>query len=143
MPLPIVPVFVTERLGFGNVWAGLGVGIAFFATILTRGYAGRLSDSRGAKLAVGRGLVFYVAGALTSSVAGFLSQAPLSAFLVLLMGRLCLGLGESLVGVGVVAWGVSVVGPQRSSKVLAWIGAAIYGALAVGGPIGLALFDWI
>ena len=52
MPLPIVPVFVTERLGLGNVWAGLGVGIAFFSTIATRGYAGRLADRGGAKVAL-------------------------------------------------------------------------------------------
>jgi MFS family permease len=141
MPLPIVPVFVTEQLGLGNVWAGLGVGIAFFATIVTRGYAGTLSDRRGAKLAVGRGLALYMAGALTSLLAGLLSATPLTAFLVLLAGRLLLGLGESLVGVGIVAWGVDIVGPARSSRVLALIGAAIYGALAVGGPIGLALLE--
>jgi MFS family permease len=140
VPLPIVPVYVTERLGLNNVWAGLGVGIAFFATILTRGYAGSLSDRSGAKSALARGLVFYAAGALISLVAGLLFRVPLTAFLVLLAGRLILGLGESLVGVGVIAWGVGLVGPARSSRVLALIGAAIYGALAVGGPIGLALF---
>src|SRR6202034_409312 len=42
IPLPILPVYVSGRLGFGNVWAGLGVGVAFFATIVTRGYAGAL-----------------------------------------------------------------------------------------------------
>ena len=141
MPLPIIPVYVTERLGLSNVWAGLGVGIGFFATIITRGYAGSLSDRRGAKIALGRGLVFYVAGALTSMVAGLLSHAPLTAFLILLAGRLLLGLGESLVGVGVIAWGVGLVGPARSARVLALIGSAIYGAFAVGAPIGLALFD--
>lgn len=141
IPLPIVPVFVTERLGLGNVWAGLGVGIAFVATIVTRGYAGTLSDRRGAKLAVGRGLALYTAGALTSLLAGLLSATPLTAFLVLLAGRLLLGLGESLVGVGIVAWGVGIVGPARSSRVLALIGAAIYGAFAVGAPIGLALLE--
>jgi MFS family permease len=141
MPLPIIPVYVTDLLGLSNVWAGLGVGIGFFATIITRGYAGGLSDRRGAKIALGRGLVFYVAGALTSMAAGLLSHAPLTAFLVLLAGRLLLGLGESLVGVGVIAWGVSLVGPARSARVLALIGSAIYGAFAVGAPIGLALLN--
>ena len=141
MPLPVVPVFVTGQLGYGNAWAGLGVGIAFFATIVTRGYAGSLSDRRGAKVALARGLVLYVVGALISLAAGVLSGTPLTAFLVLLAGRLLLGLGESLVGIGVVAWGVDVVGLDRSSRVLALLGAAIYGALAVGGPVGLAVFE--
>ncbi len=141
MPLPIVPVYVAGQLGLGNVWAGLGVGIAFFATIVTRGYAGNLSDHNGPKVALARGLAFYVAGALTTAASGLLFHTPSIAFVVLLAGRLLLGLGESLVGVGVIAWGVGLVGPARSSRVLALIGAAIYGAFAVGGPIGLALFD--
>ncbi len=141
MPLPIIPVYVTGQLGLGNVWAGLGVGVAFFATIATRGYAGSLSDRNGPKVALARGLAFYVAGAAITAVAGLLFQTPLIGFLVLLAGRLLLGLGESLVGVGVIAWGVGLVGPARSSRVLALIGAAIYGAFAVGGPIGVLLFD--
>jgi MFS family permease len=139
--LPIVPVYVTQRLGLSNAWAGLGVGIAFLSTIISRGHAGSLSDRRGAKHAVTLGLLFYAAGSLTSLVAGLALHAPLIAYVILLAGRLLLGLGESLVGVGVIAWGVGLVGPTRSGKVLALIGAAIYGAFAVGGPIGLALFN--
>jgi len=139
IPLPIVPVYVTGPLALNNVWAGLAVGIAFFATIVTRGYAGSLSDRRGAKVAAGLGLAFYAAGAATSLVAGLLSHVPAVALLVLLAARLVLGVGESLVGVGVITWGVGIVGLSRSARVLALIGAAIYGALAVGGPTGLAL----
>jgi MFS family permease len=142
LPLPIVPVFVTGQLGLGNAWAGLAVGVAFFATIATRGYAGVLADRRGAKGAVARGLVLYLAGTAVSSLAGLLTATPLTAYLVLIAGRLLLGLGESLVGIGVVTWGVAVVGPKRSSRVLALIGAAIYGALAVGGPVGLVLLHY-
>ncbi|MBA8879111.1 arabinose transporter [Phyllobacterium myrsinacearum] len=141
MSLPIVPIYVSKELGLSNVWAGLGVGIAFFATIVTRGHAGSFSDRRGPKAAVGRGLVFYVAGALTTLTAGLLLNMPLNAFLILLAGRLLLGLGESLVAVGVIGWGIGLVGPARSGRVLALVGAAIYGALAIGGPIGLVLLD--
>lgn len=141
IPLPLVPILVTERLGLDNVWAGLGVGSAFLATIVTRGQAGGLADRRGAKVAVGRGLAFYAAGAALSLAAGLPLYGPLPAFAVLLAGRLLLGLGESLVGVGVIAWGIGLVGPARSGRVLALIGAAIYGALALGGPLGLALFE--
>jgi MFS family permease len=140
IPLPIVPVYVTGQLGFSNLWAGLGVGIAFFATVVTRGHAGALSDSRGAKLAVGRGLVVYMAGTLVTALAGLLTGMPVAAFLVLLAGRLLLGLGESLVGVGISTWGVGLVGPTRAAGVLALVGSAIYAALAVGGPVGLLLY---
>lgn len=141
MSLPIVPIYVTGQLGLGNGWAGLGVGIAFLATIVTRGYAGSLSDHRGPKVAVVRGLILYAAGALVSLGAGLLIQMPWTSYLLLIAGRLLLGLGESLVAVGVIAWGIGFVGPARSGKVLALVGAAIYGALAVGAPIGLVLLD--
>lgn len=141
MSLPVVPVFVAGRLGLGNVWAGLAVGIAFLTTIASRGHAGSLSDRRGAKRVVARGLVFYIAGAITSLIAGIATAAPVVAFTVLLAGRLLLGLGESLVAVGIIAWGIGIVGPTRSGRVLALIGAAIYGALALGAPIGLILLD--
>lgn len=139
--LPVVPIHVASRLGFSNAWAGLAVGVVFLATIVTRAYAGTLSDRRGAKQATTHGLVFYVAGALISLVSGLLPDAPWLAYGVLIAGRLLIGLGESLASVGVVAWGVGIVGPARSGKVLALIGAALYGAFAVGAPIGLALFD--
>lgn len=141
MSLPIVPIYVTGQLGLGNGWAGLGVGIAFLSTIMTRGYAGSLADHRGAKVAAVRGLALYAAGALASVVAGLSVHTPWASYLLLIAGRLVLGLGESLVAVGVIAWGIGFIGPARSGKVIALVGAAIYGALAVGGPIGLALLD--
>jgi len=141
IPLPIVPVYVTAKLGLDNVWAGLAVGVAFFATIVTRGHAGGLADRRGAKVAVAWGLVLYAASGALASLAGLLPHAPSAAFGILLAARLLLGLGESLVGVNVVAWGIDLVGPARSGKVLSLVGAAMYGALAIGSPIGLALFN--
>jgi MFS family permease len=139
IPLPIVPVLVTAHMGFGAASAGLAVGVAFFSTILTRPWVGGLIDRRGAKLAVTRGLAVYAVGALVSGVAGLLALAPVQAYSTLLGGRLLLGIGESVVGVGVIAWGIGLLGPARSGKVLAFVGAAIYGSLAVGGPVGLAL----
>lgn len=139
LSLPVVALHVTGTLHMSNAWAGFAVGVAFLSTILTRGYAGSLSDRQGSKSAVVRGLAFYVAGALAACAAGSPWLTPVMAFEVLVAGRLLLGLGESLVGVGVVAWGIALVGPARSGQVLAWVGAAIYGALAVGGPLGIAL----
>ncbi|MBW6399587.1 arabinose transporter [Roseomonas sp. HJA6] len=139
MSLPVVPVFVTDRLGLGNVAAGLGVGMVFLATIASRARAGGISDRRGPKTALGQGLLLYIAGALVSALSGAMPDMPAAAYAVLLAGRVVLGIGESLVTVGVVAWAIGIGGPARSGGVLALIGAAMYGAFAVGGPVGLAL----
>lgn len=139
--LPVVPIHVTGQLHLGNAWAGLAVGTMFFATIATRGYAGHFSDRFGAKRATLRGLACYVIGALVSALSGMLAPNSLLAFSVLVVGRLALGVGESLVAVGVISWGISLVGPANSGRVLAMVGAAIYGALALGGPIGLTLLE--
>ncbi len=140
LSLTSVSLQVTRHLGLPNAWSGLAVGIAFVATVLTRGIAGRVSDQRGPKVAVTRGLAIYVAGLAIAALAGLATPEPLAAFATLLVGRVVLGLGESLVTVGVVAWGIGLVGAAQSGRVLAWVGAALYGAVAAGGPLGVLLF---
>ncbi len=56
-----------------------------------------------------------------------------------MIGRILLGCGESLIVTGALSWGISLVGPQNAGKVMAWVGVAMYGAYAVGAPLGVVV----
>lgn len=100
----------------------------------------RFRGPEGAEKAVILGLsLAAAAGALYLASLVTISQPVLSAA-ILVAGRGVLGAGESLIITGSVAWGLATVGSQHSGKVIAWIGTAMFGALAAGAPIGSALF---
>jgi MFS family permease len=138
MALPVTSLYVHQHFGLGSALGGLAVGIAFLATLLTRPHAGRLTDTRGGKQCLRRGLLTYTAGALLGL--GTLAMPGVAGYVVLLASRLLLGLGESLAIVGVISWGMGLLDPTRAGRVLAMIGVALYGAFAVGGPLGLWLY---
>ncbi|WP_347554385.1 arabinose transporter [Robbsia sp. KACC 23696] len=139
--LPVVSTYTVHRLHLSNAMGGLAVGIAFFSTILTRNYAGRLVDQHGGRYAMRRGLLIYSVASLICLLSLLPFFGAAIGFVVLLAGRLLLGVGESLVVVGMLGWGIGLMGAPRSGKVMAWVGAGMYGAFAVGGPLGLGLYD--
>ena len=142
LSLPVISLFVTRRLGLDNGLAGLAVGITFASTILTRGMAGRMADHRGSKPTMVRGLWIYAVAGFICMAASWPGLPVYAAYVVLIVGRLLLGVGESLTVVGLMAWCFGIMGHKRSGRVFALVGMALYGAFAVGSPIGLAVFEW-
>ncbi|GBQ84057.1 arabinose transporter [Asaia krungthepensis] len=140
MPLAVIPPFVTSWPGYGNALAGIAVGSAFVSTILTRTLAGSFADRRGGRAAMRAGLCLYFVASLICLASCSHALPRSGAFALLLFGRLLLGVGESYTLVGMHGWGIGLMGPQGAGKVLTWTGAAMYGAFALGGPVGLEFY---
>ncbi|MFJ3057952.1 arabinose transporter [Herbaspirillum sp. NPDC087042] len=139
LQLPVLPLHLHDALGMDATVIGTVVGAQFAAALLTRAWAGNFADLRGAKRAV-------VAGFIAASLSGLVYLASLrlldhpgASVGVLLVGRLLLALGESLIVTGTMSWGIGLVGPQHGGKVMAWLGIAIYAAFGAGAPVGVAI----
>lgn len=139
MSLPAVPVYVVQGLRLDNAFGGLAVGIAFLSTIVTRPLAGARADQMGGKNCMQRGLIIYAAAGLICLLASWPRSSAAGAYAALVAGRLLLGLGESLTMVGMINWGLGLMSPARSGKVMSLVGVGMYGAFAAGGPLGLLL----
>lgn len=138
LPLPVLPVYVHDTLGFGPLVIGLVLGMQSIVTLATRHAAGTRSDDQGPKRVALIGLVVSAAAGAISALSTVTTHATVSVS-VLLIGRALLGLGESLVITSALAWGVALAGRERSGLVMAWVGIAMYGAIAVGAPFGSAI----
>jgi MFS family permease len=138
--IPVLPLHVHQDRGFGTFVVGLVAGSQFAASLISRVWSGSYADSRGAKRAV-------VAGLIAAAVAGLLYvlslrfvDAPVTSVTILLVGRALLGGAASFIITGAMSWGLALVDAQNAGKVIAWIGTALYGAFAIGAPVGTALY---
>jgi MFS family permease len=135
IPLPVLPSHVHQNLGMGMFAVGVVIGLQSWATLVTRHAAGKHSDQNGPRSSVFMGLFL-------SSLAGLLyaASSPFTntglAFGLLLLGRMVLGAGESLVITGALSWGIALAGREHTGKVMSWLGIAMYGAIAIGSPVG-------
>lgn len=68
---------------------------------------------------------------------------PLISLLLLCLGRVILGIGQSFAGTGSTLWGVGVVGSLHIGRVISWNGIVTYGAMAMGAPLGVLCYSHI
>jgi MFS family permease len=139
MQIAVVPGFVHLTLGYGAMLAGLAVSAQYVATLASRPFAGRTSDTRGPKRASASGLCGCALSGLLFVLAGILRQNAAASLTVLLLGRFVLGFGESWVATGSALWGIARLGDGYEAKVISWNGIGSYGAVAAGAPLGVWL----
>jgi MFS family permease len=138
--MPVLPLHMHQGLGLGTFLVGLVAGSQFGAAILSRVWAGRCADASGPKRAVIAGLVIAAAAGLLYLLSLRFVATPTIAVTILLLGRGLLGVGESFIITGAQSWGLAILSVQNTSKVLAWVGSAMFCAFAAGAPIGSALY---
>lgn len=139
LPLAVLPGFVKNHLGFSSFIAGLIISIQYFATLLSRPQSGRLADRLGPKRVVMLGLLCCGMSGVLTIVAALLSSWSWLSLTLLAVGRLFLGVGESFSSTGSTLWGMNIVGPLQTARVISWNGVATYLAMAVGAPLGVML----
>src|SRR5579872_1441237 len=140
LPLAVLPEYVHMRMGYHASLAGLVISIQYIATFLSRPWAGRISDRRGAKISVLWGMGACTLSGLLLLAAAALHRNPAWLSLTsLIASRLVLGVGESLGSTGATLWGISSAGPEHTAKVISYNGVSTYGALALGAPLGVVM----
>lgn len=139
LPIAVLPGYVHEQLGFSAVVAGLTIGSQYLATLLSRPMAGRLSDSVGTKRAIVYGLSGIVLSGVLTLLSTMLQSFPLPSLLILIAGRLLLGVAQGLIGVGTISWCMGQVGVEHTARSISWNGIASYGAIAIGAPLGVVM----
>ncbi|MEB3898707.1 MFS transporter [Pseudomonas putida] len=141
LPIAVLPSYVHDQLGFGAVVAGLTIGLQYLATLLSRPFAGRVADGLGGKRAIRYGLYGIAGCGGLTLLSAWTVALPWLSLLLLLAGRLCLGIAQGLIGVATLSWGIGQVGSEHTARVISWNGIASYGAIAIGAPAGVLLVD--
>src|SRR6202451_792800 len=89
-PLAVLPPYVHLRMGYSAVLAGLAISIQYIATLMSRPWAGRISDRMGAKVSVLWGMGCCTASGAFLVGAAALHQVHWLSFAVLIVSRLVL-----------------------------------------------------
>lgn len=139
MTLPVIPRHVHDALGQGTTMVGVVMGAQFLSAFVGRMWAGHIADARGPRrvavvgllAACGTGIVYLVSLQFADRVA--------AAVALVIAARLLTGVAESFLITSVLAWAMARLGPAHTGKVLGWVGVAIFGAVGVGSPFGVAL----
>lgn len=137
--LGVLPGFIKNDLQFGNLAIGITIGLQSLAALLTRAYAGKITDTLGAKVSNHRGIFLIFMAGLIYISAGFSVGFPMLALGLLIISRIIHGIGESMLVTGALTWGIGLLGVKNSGKVMTWNGIAMYAGIAFGAPLSIWL----
>jgi MFS family permease len=131
--LPVVPQYVEDKLGGGDVSVGIAVGSLFVGAVILRPYVGRLGDRLGRRV-----LIIFGAAVVAVSIALYGAVESLG---FLIGARLLTGVGEAAFFVGAATMITDLAPPHRRGEAISYWSVAVYGGLAFGPVIGEAVLD--
>jgi len=137
MTLGVLPGFVKNDLQFNSLAVGIVMGLQSMATLLTRAYAGKITDIKGAQTSNRWGILLVVLCSIIYVGATFCDAHTVFALGLVVFARIIHGIAESFLVTGALTWGIGLVGAQRSGKVMTWNGIAMYAGIAIGAPFSI------
>ena len=130
--LPVLPVYAA-KLGGGNTWAGLVVGVYTFSSVLMRPIAGRLLDQKGRKSILLLGLAVFI-------ICTLMYQWTLVIWMLLVL-RFIHGFGWGTASTGASTIASDFIPKKRFAEGMGFFGLTGTLAMALGPAIGLALMS--
>jgi MFS family permease len=131
MLVPLLPRFIEDELGAGELGVGLSIAAFAAAAIAARPLIARLIDARGRRQVM-------TGGALLAGLAGA-SAATVSALVPLLALRAVAGIGEAALFVGAATLISDLAPPSRRAEAASYFSVAVFGGLGVGPILGEAV----
>ncbi|UFI47311.1 MFS transporter [Pseudomonas savastanoi] len=143
LPIAVLPGYVHDQLGFSPLIAGLTIASQYLATLLSRPFAGRATDTLGSKRSIVFGLWGIVISGSMTLLATLLQEFATLSLSILIVARLFLGVSQGLIGVGTISWCIGKLGSEHTARSISWNGIASYGAIAIGAPLGVVVIDTV
>ena len=128
-----LPLYATGPVGSGEAGAGLAYGAFGVTALLSRPFAGRLSDQRGR-------IPLMLAGAALAGVGMVMFPFTHSLAAVIAL-RLLQGVGEAAFYVAGFALLADLAPPSRMGEALSYNSLGLYLGIALGPPLGEALLE--
>lgn len=136
LSLSILPLYINKIFGYSAFYVGLVVVAESLSTLFSRVYAGRYSDKYGPRKGMTLGLILTIcSGVLFLFVILFISN-NLYGYLIILLSRIFMGVGESLIFTCSGTWPIGLVGRKHAGKIMSWVGIAMFIGLAIGNYFG-------
>lgn len=139
LPLAILPIYIHKSLGYSEVVSGVVISLQYLTTFVMRGYAGKVVDTHGPKLAVKISMSGFIISGILLVFSFLYASTPWLSLLILAITRLITGCAEGFIGASPINWAMLNVGSRHTATAISFNGIASYGALAVGAPLGVFL----